>query len=178
MKTLVTKRLILRELTLDDLESFFFYAKKPNIGPKAGWRPHESIDETLKILRMMIHEEEVWCITPKERNIMIGTIGLHVRNFDNALANRKEIGYVLDDTYWGMGLMTEAVFAVLHYAFIDLELDEVVCGHMVDNIQSHRVIEKTGFKYTHDEDRDHFDSTKVKIKMYRITKKEYLGGRK
>jgi len=175
VKTLETERLILRELNLDDLESFYQYAKKPNIGPNAGWHPHQSIDESLKILKMMIHEDEVWCITLKSNKQMIGTIGLHVRNFDNAMANRKEIGYVLDDTYWGQGLMVEAVNAVLLFAFYDVELDEVVCGHMVSNIQSRRVIEKTGFIYTHEEERDHFDGTKVLIKMYRIKKNDYVG---
>jgi [ribosomal protein S5]-alanine N-acetyltransferase len=178
MKTLTTDRLILRELNLDDLDSFFQYAKKPNIGPNAGWKPHESIDESLKILRMMIHEDEVWCITLKSNRQMIGTIGLHVRNFDNAMANRKEIGYVLDDTYWGQGLMVEAVNAVLMFAFYDLELDEVICGHMLDNIQSKRVIEKTHFTYTHEEERDHYDGNKVKIKMYRIKKNDYAGDHK
>jgi len=175
MKTLETERLILRELNLDDLEPFYQYAKKPNIGPNAGWKPHVSIDETFKVLQMMIHEDEVWCVTLKSNHQMIGTIGLHVRNFDNAMANRKEIGYVLDDTYWGQGLMVEAVQAVLMFAFYDLELDEVVCGHMITNNQSKRVIEKTNFMYTHDEDRDHYDGTKAHIKMYRITKNDYVG---
>ncbi|HBY65822.1 MAG TPA: hypothetical protein DEG42_05540 [Acholeplasmataceae bacterium] len=71
--------------------------------------------------------------------------------------------------------MVEAVNAVLLYAFYDVELDEVVCGHMVSNIQSRRVIEKTGFIYTHEEDRDHFDGTKVPIKMYLIKKNDYVG---
>ena len=178
MKTLETERLILRELSLNDLDSFYQYAKKPNIGPNAGWAPHQSIEESLKILKMMIHEDEVWCITLKSSKRMIGTIGLHVRNFDNAIANRKEIGYVLDDTYWGQGLMVEAVLEVLMFAFYDLELDEVVCGHVIGNTQSKRVIEKTGFIYTHQEERDHYDGTKVNIMMYRIKKNDFSGEQK
>jgi RimJ/RimL family protein N-acetyltransferase len=46
---------------------------------------------------------------------------------------------------------------------------------MVSNIQSRRVIEKTGFIFTHEEDRDHFDGTKVPIKMYKIKKNDYVG---
>lgn len=176
MKTLVTKRLILRDLKYSDVEDFYNYAKKPNIGPSAGWKPHESIEESMRIIRMMISENEVWAVTLKESDRVIGTIGLHVRNFDNAISNQKEIGYVLDDTYWGQGLMVEAVDAVLKYAFMDLELDKVLCGHSVANIQSKRVVEKSNFIYTHNEFREHFDKSQIEIMMYELTKALYLGG--
>ncbi|MBU1140887.1 MAG: GNAT family N-acetyltransferase, partial [Firmicutes bacterium] len=173
MKTLVTRHLILRALKITDLISFFAYARKPNIGPNAGWKPHETIEESARILRMMMNEEEVWGVTLKEKDELIGTIGLHVRNFENAVANQKEIGYVLDDTYWGKGLMVEAVNIVLKYAFIDVELDRVLCGHAFDNHQSKRVIEKTGFHPTRLEKREHFDHTMIDIQMYELTKDGY-----
>jgi [ribosomal protein S5]-alanine N-acetyltransferase len=176
MKTLVTERLILRPLKLSDLEAFNCYSKKPNIGPNAGWKPHQSIEESEAILKMMIHEDEVWGITLKCSDQLIGTIGLHVRNFDNAMLNQKEIGYVLDDVHWGKGYMTEAVKAVLHYAFVDIELDFVLCGHSLTNQRSERVIAKTGFVHTHHEYRDHYDGTKIEIKMYQKSKIDYLGG--
>ena len=178
MKTLVTKRLILRSLKFEDLIPFFTYARKPNIGPNAGWKPHESIEESARILRMMMNENEVWGITFKEKDELIGTIGLHVRNFENALANQKEIGYVLDDTYWGQGLMAEAAESVLKYAFKDVELDQVLCGHALTNKQSQRVIEKVGFHPTHIEQREHFDQTMIDIQMYAIKRKAYLKGEK
>ncbi|MCR3906912.1 MAG: GNAT family N-acetyltransferase [Tenericutes bacterium] len=177
MKTLITKRLILRDLNMNDLVPFYTYAKKPNIGPIAGWKPHESLEESRKILKMMISENEVWGIELKSTNQLIGTIGIHVRNFDNAINNVKEVGYVLDDTYWGQGLMVEAVSAVLDYCFINQELDAVLCGHAKNNSQSKRVIEKTNFKYTHTEPRDHFDKTKIDIMMYELTRLDYLGGK-
>ncbi|MDI6451944.1 GNAT family N-acetyltransferase [Peloplasma aerotolerans] len=177
MKTLVSKRLILRDLNINDLVPFYSYARKPNIGPNAGWKPHTSIEESSKILKMMISDKEVWGIELKSTNQLIGTIGLHVRNFDNAVNNVKEVGYVLDDAYWGQGLMVEAVNAVLDYAFINQELDAVFCGHAKHNIQSKRVIEKTNFLYTHTEPRDHFDGTKVDIMMYELKRLDYLGGK-
>jgi len=176
MKTLVTQRLIIRPLKLSDIEAFYQYAKKPNIGPSAGWKPHESKEESFAILKMMIKDSEVWAITLKESDVLIGTIGLHVRNFENALLNQKEIGYVLDDTYWGKGLMVEAVKKVIDYAFLDQELDKLLCGHATNNLQSKRVIEKTGFKFTHIEQRDHYDKTKIDIFMYEQTKEDYTHG--
>jgi len=171
MKTLETERLILRSLSLSDLNDFYHYCKKETIGPNAGWKPHESIEESYQILNMMINENEVWGIELKKNHHLIGTVGLHVRNFENALSNRKEIGYVLDDTYWNQGYMTEAVRKVIDYAFTDEELDEVLCGHSISNLRSKRVIEKTGFIYTHDEERDHYDGTKIMISMYKLENK-------
>ncbi len=173
MKTLVTKRLILRDLRQTDLKAFNHYAKKPNIGPAAGWAPHKSLEESHKILSMMIHEQEVWGITLKQDDSLIGTIGLHVRNFDNAIENRKEIGYVIDDTYWGQGYMVEAVLKVLEFGFLTLELDEITCGHSVVNQRSKRVIEKTGFTYTHIESRHDAYQQDIDIMMYLMTKKQY-----
>ena len=178
MRTLETKRLILRELSMEDLASFNRYAKKPNIGPMAGWAPHQSVDESRAILHMMIKENEVWGISVKPLPILVGTIGLHVRNFHNAVLNQKEVGYVIDDVYWGQGYMVEAVEAVLHYAFIELELTKVLCGHAKDNLQSKRVIEKCGFTHTGMDIRDHFDGTKIEILMYEMTMTHYKELRK
>ena len=82
---------------------------------------------------------------------VIGSIGLHYSrvNEDANYGNFKikEIGYVLSKTYWGQGLMPEAVNAVIEYCFNVLGLDALTVGHFVDNLQSKRVIEKNGFTY-------------------------------
>lgn len=173
MKTLMTDRLVLRALSLNDLKDFYAYCKKPQIGPKAGWTPHQSLEQSYQILSMMIKENEVWGITVKPEDKLCGTIGLHVRNFDNAMLNQKELGYVIDDQYWGKGYMVEASRAVLDFAFNELELTKVLCGHAITNLQSKRVIEKLGFIYTHDEIRDHYDHTKITICMYEMTHAHY-----
>ena len=173
MKTLETKRMILRPLAFSDLHAFNAYAKKPNIGPMAGWKPHKDLDESRHILNIMIQEKEVWAITIKPNDTVVGTIGLHKRSLEHALLNKKEIGYVLDDTLWGQGLMVEAVQAVLAYAFKTLKLSKVTCGHRQDNPQSKRVIEKTGFTFTHEELRDDHNKKPVIIVMYELKRKTY-----
>jgi [ribosomal protein S5]-alanine N-acetyltransferase len=166
MKRLETNRLVLRGLELRDLDDFHHYAKKPNIGPRAGWKPHESIEESLMILSRMIKDNEVWAITLKEQNRIIGTIGLHQR--DQADDTVKEIGYVLDDIYWNQGIVTEAVKRIIAYAFAELGLKRVTCGHHPLNKASRRVIEKSGFVYTHDEVRKRIDGKEETIVMYEI----------
>ena len=59
----------------------------------------------------------------------------------------REIGYVLSKSYWGLGLMPEAVKAVIRWLFEEEELDFIICGHFDHNNRSRRVIEKSGFQY-------------------------------
>lgn len=50
MTEIRTERLILRSVTENDAEDIYEYSKDPEIGPKAGWKPHESVEETKKLL--------------------------------------------------------------------------------------------------------------------------------
>jgi RimJ/RimL family protein N-acetyltransferase len=144
MKTLRTNRLILKTPSLKYLCDFYSYARKPNIGPAAGWSPHANINESEFILQSFIESKTEWAIIHKKDKKMIGTIG--IRN-SNKSGTYYEVGYVLDDIYWGQGLMTEGVLAVLKYLFINKKQDKVYCGYFENNIRSARVQEKLGFKF-------------------------------
>lgn len=146
MRTIETERLILRPFKESDLEDFYSYAKSPNVGPNAGWKPHESVEESKEILKDFMNGDEVLAIYFKEDNKVIGSIGLHndsLRTADNV----KMLGYVLSDEYWGRGITTEASKAVLNYAFSELGLSMVTVQHYTFNHSSKRVIEKCGFVY-------------------------------
>ena len=58
---------------------------------------------------------------------------------------KAELGYALNPSYWGNGIMTEAGKKVLDYGFNILGLKRIEAGTFVDNIQSQRVCEKLGF---------------------------------
>ena len=59
-----------------------------------------------------------------------------------------EIGYWLSSDYWGKGYATEAVHALIDYAFTDLGYDALHAGARVTNPASRRVLEKCGFQWT------------------------------
>lgn len=146
MKIIETERLILRPFMESDLDDFYQYAKNPNIGPNAGWKPHESLDESKEILKNFIEEDQVLAIVFKDNNKVIGSLGLHkdhLRSSDNV----RMLGYVLSEDYWGRGIVTEASKAILAYAFTDLGLTMVSVHHYSFNHKSRRVIEKCGFTY-------------------------------
>jgi RimJ/RimL family protein N-acetyltransferase len=59
-----------------------------------------------------------------------------------------ELGYWLGLSYWGHGFATEAVRAVIDYAFADLKHESIQAGARVTNPASRRVLEKCGFQWT------------------------------
>ncbi|HCW52575.1 MAG TPA: N-acetyltransferase [Clostridium sp.] len=146
-----TKRLILRPWKETDLSDFYEYASVEGVGEMAGWKHHESIEESKKILDSFICGKNIFAIVYKENNKVIGSFGLHESWVNGEAAygnlNAKEIGYVLSKDYWGMGLMPEAVKKVIKFLFDEIKLDAVTICHFSHNNQSRRVIEKCGFKF-------------------------------
>ncbi len=144
-----TDRLILRPFTQGDLADFFAYASVPGVGEMAGWPHHETIETSKMILNMFIEEKNVLAVCHKETGRVIGSFGFHDSwaNYDDRYKDKRlcEIGYVLSKEFWGQGLMPEAVRAAVNYAFTFLDLEIIGVCHFVNNRQSRRVIEKSGF---------------------------------
>ena len=85
--------------------------------------------------------DAVFLITLHDRTI-IGACGV------TALDDQAELGYWLGVPYWGKGYATEALHAVIDYAFTDLGHEAVNAGARVTNPASRRVLEKCGFQWT------------------------------
>ena len=69
-----------------------------------------------------------------------GGIGLTVdRRFD-----RAEAGYWLGQPYWGQGLASEALAALLQFGFAELALNKIYATHIASNPASGRVMLKNG----------------------------------
>jgi ribosomal-protein-alanine N-acetyltransferase len=62
-----------------------------------------------------------------------------------------ELGFHLRPEYWGRGLAIEAARAVILFAFNTIGAKGISAGHHPDNRNSQKVLEKLGFRYTHDE---------------------------
>lgn len=164
-----TERLILRAWRESDLEDFYEYAKVDGVGQMAGWLPHESLEESRRILDMFIDEKKTLALELKENGKVVGSIGLETRDVDLGIPENlqgREIGYVLNKDYWGRGLMPEAVKAVIDYCFKELDFDWLTCGHFVWNHQSRRVVEKSGFQYIKDIVHETRFGTKEATKLY------------
>jgi ribosomal-protein-alanine N-acetyltransferase len=147
--TLETERLILRAFNEGDLQDFHAYASVEGVGEAAGWAHHTSLADTKKVLDIYIASNRTFAIVEKCSGRVIGSFGIE----NSAKVFRKnyskneiaEIGYVLARDRWGLGLMPEAVMAVLDYLFGEFDFRAVGCGHFAENLRSRRVIEKCGF---------------------------------
>lgn len=142
---LLTKRLRLRPVVEADADALFAICAEPNLGPNAGWKPHETAEETKQLIREVFSSPNVWAIERLDTQSLIGTVGLME---DEKRENPRimTIGYSLSETAWGNGFMTEAVRGVLRYAFEELKLRAVSATCYPFNERSRRVLLKCGFE--------------------------------
>jgi len=142
-----TERLLLRPLSPSDAEAVFAYSREANVGINAGWKPHESLEESEDALeKVFCGKKGIFGIVHKIDGKLIGTIGVID---DPKRLNPKAgmLGYAISESYWGKGLMTEAAQAVLRFAFGPMALDLVSTYCYPHNLRSKRVLEKCGFAY-------------------------------
>lgn len=146
---LTTERLTLRPWRESDLSDFYEYARVDGVGQMAGWNPHRSMEESRMILTSFIRHKKTFAL--EHQGKVIGSLGIEEYNEEHYSEldqlQGREIGYVLSREYWGRGLMTEAVKAVIPWLFYEQKLDFILVGHFERNARSRRVIEKCGFRY-------------------------------
>ena len=71
-----TNRILLRPWRESDAPALFKYASDPEVGPRAGWPPHKSVEESLEIIRTVFNDDtNTWAIVLKETGEPIGARG-------------------------------------------------------------------------------------------------------
>lgn len=141
---LETERLIIRPWDDLDADELFELAKEPEIGYWCGFKPHKTIGDTFFVLHNILETEETYAICLKEKEIIIGSIGL-----DGIKDGECSLGFWIGKPFWGNGYVVEAAKEVLRHAFEDLKLSKVWCGYYEGNFKSKHVQEKLGFVYSH-----------------------------
>jgi putative acetyltransferase len=142
-----TERLLLRPVTENDAEALFEYCRNVNIGSNAGWKPHESIEETREIIKLVfLDKEHVFGIVLKETGQLFGSIGL-IPDPKRQNDKTRMTGYAIAENYWNKGYATEALQAVLRFGFEKLELQLISAYCYPFNEQSKKVLKKCGFQY-------------------------------
>jgi [ribosomal protein S5]-alanine N-acetyltransferase len=76
---------------------------------------------------------------------LIGAVTLD--NIRRGPAQAGTIGYWVGQPHIRQGYMREALKAVVHHAFTELDLSRLEAGCLPENAASRGVLEKTGFKY-------------------------------
>lgn len=142
---LETPRLALRRPNRDDADQLALLADDPGIAENLSTLPHPyGRDDALAFIdgtEIGPHRLNLG-IYRRDDGAFLGTIGLMPRDGERAV-----IGYWLGRPHWGRGLATEAVQAVVDFAFEALGNDAVAATARVTNGASRRVLEKCGFQY-------------------------------
>ncbi len=142
-----TPRLYLRPLQRKDEKDIFDYAKRDDIGPNAGWAPHETITDTRRFIESALskrdHQPGPFAVIHRKDDRVIGTVEIH--SFKGK--HRAEVGMVCHPDYQRHGYMYEATMAVMVYAFEHLSLSRLGYSHFPDNKGSLKLREKLLFTY-------------------------------
>ena len=145
---IVSNRLILTEISWDDLENIHGLHSIPEVDEFNTLGIPENIEVTREVLRPIIETKNLvdrkkysWAISIKNSSEFIGIAGM---NLSNDKYNRGEIYYKFLPSHWGNGYATEVSRALIKFGFDDLNLHIVEAGVATENIKSIRVLEKSG----------------------------------
>lgn len=107
-----------------------------------------------EVERMQVHGFQYWPIhwLPQgdggEHGEHVGCCGLRPYRPEEGI---PELGFHLRPKFWGRGLAVEGARAVIQFAFETTDAKGLSAGHHPDNVNSKKVLERLGFRYTHDE---------------------------
>jgi len=146
---LKTPRLLLRELCEEDDRDYFAFASDPQVTQYLRWGPHTSLDETHTYLSGVLAgyrngTDGPWGIESVQKRRLIGAC--HLMGIDPNHLN-ADVGVVLHSQYWGQGLGSEALQAVLTLCFTDLGLQRVQGLAITGNASACRMMVKCRMKH-------------------------------
>ena len=151
---LETDRLILRELKSSDAGAFFAMDHNPKVHQYLWNKPVQKIEETIEVITF-VRQQYVdngigrFAIILKKANEFIGWAGLKYNTEEvNHKINFYDIGYRLDEKFWGKGYASEASFAWLKYAFETMNIKKIEAAAHAENVASNRILQKMGMQMT------------------------------
>ena len=146
---LETERLRLRRFAEADLPAFIAYRNDPEVARYQSWdgiTEGEARAFLAWVRRARPGKAGSWfqfAVALKASDALLGDVGLFVSGDDPRLG---EIGYTLARDQQGHGYATEAVRAVLAYAFETLALHRVTATADCRNTPSYRLLERVGMR--------------------------------
>ncbi|MFN2233533.1 MAG: GNAT family N-acetyltransferase [Anaerolineales bacterium] len=147
-----TERLLLREFRPTDAVAVFDSLSQEAATKYINRGPMQSLEEAEKLVevRASLFERGIgirWAITLRENpDYLIGSCGYYKMDQGN---HSVETGYDLHPTFWRQGLMTEALTAVINFAYSDqffFYLNRIQALTYVDNQASIGLLMKLGFR--------------------------------
>ncbi len=174
---LMTERLALREVRLDDAADVLVFRGDAYV-QRFNSEPLKTIEEAVLFIQEAQQHQATgagfgWGITLRGEDRVLGGVSLHAWEQHH---RRAEVGYDLARAYWGQGIGSEAVRAVLHFGFTQLNLNRIEAATIADNHESVKMLKKLGFTlegirrgYSWEEDGTFHDSA-----MFGLLRDEFM----
>ncbi|MCZ4409065.1 GNAT family N-acetyltransferase [Cryomorphaceae bacterium 1068] len=141
-----TKRLTLRELTVEDAADFYRLNESLEVLKYTGDSPFASLREAESFLENYSDYEQNgfgrWAVLEKDSGRFLGWCGLKINE-----ENQVDLGFRFFEEYWGKGYATEAARACLKVGFERFNLEEIIGRANKENTASIRVLEKIGMHF-------------------------------
>jgi len=141
-----TARLCLRPQQMEDAHAIFDqYAQDVAVTRYLTWRPHQDVEETKDFVRRcnaawQDRSAFPWAIIRKADSQLLGMIEIRIDG------HRVDLGYGIARQYWGQGYTTEAVAAIMDWAWQQPSVYRVWAVCDIENQASARVLEKVGMQ--------------------------------
>lgn len=144
-----TERLLLRKFKPSDAEDMFKnWSSDSEVCKFLSWNPHKDLSETKKIVESWVNAYTDctynWAIELKEIGEIIGQISLISLNetYSSCI-----LGYNIGRSFWGQGIMTEALKSVIDYLLNEICVNRIEGRHNTLNPASGKVMQKSGMKF-------------------------------
>jgi aminoglycoside 6'-N-acetyltransferase len=161
---IVTERLVLRRSRPDDAETISAYRTDPEVRRGQGWERTDPATVRREIEEMAARapgDPGGWVqfsLEERSDGRLVGDIGLSLADGEPGVI---KVGYTVSPAFQGRGYATEAVRALVDYAFDVLGAEIVRAYADAENVASIRVAEKVGLvlaeRFRHVEDDDVWD---------------------
>jgi [ribosomal protein S5]-alanine N-acetyltransferase len=148
MKPIIeTQRCYLRELTVDDAQSFYDLNADPEVVKYTGDKAFENVTEAKNFLenynQYKLYGYGRWAVIDKQSGDFLGWCGLKY----SPELNEVDLGFRFFRKHWNKGYATETAKACIEYGFSKLNLNKIVGRAMEANVGSVKVLEKTGMAF-------------------------------
>jgi RimJ/RimL family protein N-acetyltransferase len=147
--SIATDRLVLRRFRPEDAAPFAAYRSDPEIARYQSWDESYSIADAARFIAELTDAQPgtpgewfQFAVADRATGALLGDCALRVDERDPTLA---EVGYTLAPGQHGNGYATEAVGALVGYAFGTLGLERIHAIADERNAPSIRVAERLGF---------------------------------
>ncbi len=149
-----TENLVLRRYHPDDAEQLYkSFGSDPDMYKYSGWNPYATPEMAMETVQHFIgsYEDEhsySWVMDARGNDVVAGTIGAY--DYENG---QIEVGFSVAKEWQGRGLATEALRKVLEYLTQNEGISCVTAWCAEENIASKRVLERSGMKLVHTEEK-------------------------